>query len=423
MDIELRETIRNMPYRKRNHGLSAAEVYDLGLLIKFINFLIRFADYIPIAPLRNLVLMFTMMMSFVVLNVLCVQSSEVNKVNSANKNRTFDSFTDEECWHNLRFRRHELIYLFELSGFPAVVTCTNGLSCPGEHAFMLMLYRLAYPCRLFTLQDIFGREYTQLSRIFKFAINFMYVNHKHKVHGNLEWYSDRFDMYHEAVVRKIMKCPKNPNIGNVPIEVSNVFAFIDGTGLEIARPSNGAQNPFYNGYMHGHYLIFQGISFPDGLLVIEGAFPGYQPDTMVWRDSVMRHELERIMVERTAEGRHRYKLYADKIYQNNALITAAYNVRNNPAGLTQWQIELNRLMSDIRVAVEWSFGKVVERNKFVSFGKSMKIQGSPVSKYYHVAILLANSHTCMYGCQHTRYFNILPPSIEEYYAQEEQIHN
>ena len=75
-------------------------------------------------------------------------------------------------------------------------------------------------------------------------------------------------------------------------------------------------------------------------------------------------------------------------------------------------------MSDIRVGIEWSFGKVFERNKFVSFGKSIKIQGSPVSKYYHVAILLANSHTCMYGCQRTRYFNILPPSKEEY-AQEE----
>ena len=108
MDLELRDTIRMMPYRKRNHGLYAAEVYDLGLLIKFINFLIRFADYIPIIPLCNLVLLFTMMLSFVLLNVLCVQSNEVNKVNSANKNRTFDSFTDEECWHNLRFRRDEL---------------------------------------------------------------------------------------------------------------------------------------------------------------------------------------------------------------------------------------------------------------------------------------------------------------------------
>ena len=50
-------------------------------------------------------------------------------------------------------------------------------------------------------------------------------------------------------------------------------------------------------------------------------------------------------------------------------------------------------MSDIRVGVEWSFGKVIQRNKSVAFGKTIKIQNSPVSKYYHVAISLANAHT------------------------------
>ena len=107
------------------------------------------------------------------------------------------------------------------------------------------------------------------------------------------------------------------------MEVSNIFGFLDGTGLEIARPSNGVQNPFWNGYMHGHYLIFQRISFPDGMLVIEGAFPGYQPDTMVWRDSLMREELDAIMIERVAEGKPRFKLYANKIYSNSVLVTAS----------------------------------------------------------------------------------------------------
>ena len=68
-------------------------------------------------------------------------------------------------------------------------------------------------------------------------------------------------------------------------------------------------------------------------------------------------------------------------------------------------------MSDIRIAIEWSFGKIINQNKFVSFGKAMKIQNSPVSKYYHVAIILANAHTCMYGCQHTNYFGIVPPTV------------
>lgn len=72
-------------------------------------------------------------------------------------------------------------------------------------------------------------------------------------------------------------------------------------------------------------------------------------------------------------------------------------------------------MSVIRVGVEWNFGKLVTRSKFVSYGVSMKIQGSPVSQYYHVAVLLSNAHTCMYGCQQTSYFDIQAPSAEEYF--------
>lgn len=67
-------------------------------------------------------------------------------------------------------------------------------------------------------------------------------------------------------MKKIIDSPRNPNIGFIPEEVVDVFAFLDGTGLEIARPANGAQNPFWSGYLHEHHLIFQRISFPDGIL-------------------------------------------------------------------------------------------------------------------------------------------------------------
>ena len=58
-------------------------------------------------------------------------------------------------------------------------------------------------------------------------------------------------------------------------------------------------------------------------------------------------------------------------------------MRNNPDGLLPWQESTNRMMSDIGVGVEWSFGKIIGRNKFVGFGKTMKLQNSPVSKYFH----------------------------------------
>ena len=131
-------------------------------------------------------------------------------------------------------RRAELTVLFTLCDFPEVVLCDNGISCPGKHAFALMLYRLAYPARLIELQDVFGRDYSQLSRIFKWSVNFMYEKHKHKVHGNLSWYSERFDMYHHAIIEKRIGSSRNPNRGFIPIEASNIFAFLDGTGLEIA---------------------------------------------------------------------------------------------------------------------------------------------------------------------------------------------
>ena len=42
------------------------------------------------------------------------------------------------------------------------------------------------------------------------------------------------------------------------------------------------------------------------------------------------------MVARVAAGLPRLKVYADKIYNNSVIITAAYSLRTNPGGLQQW---------------------------------------------------------------------------------------
>ena len=186
----------------------------------------------------------------------------------------------------------------------------NGTTCLGEYAFCLMLYRLAYPTRLITLQREFGREYSQLSRIFNAAITWTERHHIHRVQGQriINWFSARFDLYHRTILRKMLSSTWNPNVGFVPAQLANIFAFLDGTGLEIARPVNGAQNPFYNGYMHGHYLIFQGISFPDGLTLVEGPWSGHHTDIMCWNGSDFRTVLDAIMTAREAEQPVRQRL-------------------------------------------------------------------------------------------------------------------
>ena len=111
--------------------------------------------------------------------------------------------------------------------------------------------------------------------------------------------------------------------------------------------------PLESRYHRGHYLIWQGVSFPDGMVVMDNPAPGYMNDPLVWANCGIRNDLENIMLTRMAENppRRRLKLYADKIYTTSPLITAAFSRRHG--ALQAWMIVENSIMSKIRVAIEW----------------------------------------------------------------------
>jgi hypothetical protein len=74
----------------------------------------------------------------------------------------------------------------------------------------------------------------------------------------------------------------------------------------------------------------------------------------------------------------------------------------------------NGRMSKLRSSVEWSFRKILSLFAFVDYKKNQKLFLQPVAKYYLVASLLSNCHTCLYGSVTSEYFNLPPPSLEEY---------
>jgi hypothetical protein len=51
----------------------------------------------------------------------------------------------------------------------------------------------------------------------------------------------------------------NPFPGTVPGEFENVFAFLDGSAMKVAKPTGNqnAQNLLYNKYYGGHFLVWQ----------------------------------------------------------------------------------------------------------------------------------------------------------------------
>jgi hypothetical protein len=153
------------------------------------------------------------------------------------------------------------------------------------------------------------------------------------------------------------------------------------------------------------------------MVVLEGPEPGFEPDTMVWRDSQMRHELNEIMEERLAElqPRRRLMLYADKIYNNDNIVRAAWSLRHGP--VAQWMTDENAIMAGIRVAIEWTFGTIIMLNKYVDFCKGQKLMESPLAEHYIVAVLLSNCHNCIYGDEHIGFFNCEPVTLADYLSQ------
>jgi len=83
--------------------------------------------------------------------------------------------------------------------------------------------------------------------------------------------------------------------------------------------------------------------------------------------------------------------------------------------LTDDQKAFNASMSSVRVAVEWVFGDIVTYFAFLDFKKNLKIGLSPVGKMYCICALLRNAHTCLYGSTTSSFFDLQPPTIQEYF--------
>lgn len=75
----------------------------------------------------------------------------------------------------------------------------------------------------------------------------------------------------------------------------------------------------------------------------------------------------------------------------------------------------NAIMSKLRVTVEWGFAKIISLFPFIDFKKNLKVGKEKVPTFYKVATILTNCHTCLYGSQVCHYFELEPPTLEDYF--------
>lgn len=132
-------------------------------------------------------------------------------------------------------------------------------------------------------------------------------------------------------------------------------------------------------------------------------------DAGMLADSGLLNDLQRFAFSTTGQP---MCLYGDPAYPLRIHLQAPF--RN--AVLTHAMQAFNSSMSAVRVSVEWLFGDIVNYFKFMDFHKNLKIGLSSVGKMYIVSALLRNAHTCCNGNQTSEYFNLEPPTLEEYFV-------
>ena len=93
-------------------------------------------------------------------------------------------------------------------------------------------------------------------------------------------------------------------------------------------------------------------------------------------------------------------VYGDPAYPFRIHLQAPYR----QGRLTQQTKDYNKAMSEVRVSVEWLFGGIITSFKFLDYKKNLKI-----------GALLRNAITCLYGNQTSKFFDLEPPTLEEYF--------
>jgi hypothetical protein len=324
----------------------------------------------------------------------------------------FDTFDGPLAREYLGFDFAHLQPLFTALRFPARLKVggnadpTKDFFVCGKLAFLFMLYRVKNGEKLTLSQDLWGYQYSVLSRIYRAAEMYLVDTHGHLLE-DLAFFVPSFEVYNTVIQRRITK-----NRDVVPPEGRRCVGFLDRTSVGIARPDGdwAHQQLYWNKKSKMHCLAYQSLIGPDGMIMhFWGPMAGRHNDNLLLGNS----DINQLMMDaQTAFGiLIFYWCYTDRGYANFQCVRAAHH----GLGVTLQQNVYNAIMTAVRVTVEWGFGKVYNMGQLITQMHTMKLQETPVNYHVKSVVLLCNAHTCLYGSNTSKYFGLKPPDLYKYF--------
>ena len=293
-----------------------------------------------------------------------------------------------------RWDRKELAEACRVLRVPEVVKARNGDKAPGIDVFCMMSMKFAFPTRLGQLIPFFGFSISKSCRLIAALRLFLFSEYAHK----LSWLPN-------ISVSDIKRyCAGIESRTNFPI----CFGFVDGTVRPVCKPGL-LQGELYCGKDRVHSLKYQGFSTPDGILQqLCGPWPGRRHDQVMyshsglpeWLDSLPRHESGAM-----------YCIYADQGYHRQPGLMVPFS----DAIVNMQHEAFNDVMSGARIAVEWEFGGILHYWASLRWTSEQKaMAGGKIAQVYFVCGLLTNCLNCLRRSNASTYFDVKPPTLEEY---------
>ncbi|XP_066928677.1 uncharacterized protein [Clytia hemisphaerica] len=265
----------------------------------------------------------------------------------------------------------------------------------------MFLRRFAYPCRYGDMIPRFGRPVPEICMITNYIVEHVYSQFGNKLTDlnpiNQPWLSPvKLQEYADAIHAK-------------GAALENCWGFVDGTVRPICRPGEH-QRIVYNGHKRVHALKFQSVVAPNGLIAnLYGPMEGRRHDCALLNASGLLQDLQNFSNDAAGNP---LCIYGDPAYPIRAHLISPFQ----GAQLNNNQKAFNTSMSTCRISVEWVFNDIVNYFKFMDFKKNLKVGLSPIGKMYIVCALLHNARSCFYPNNTSKYFDVLPPTVESYFA-------
>lgn len=292
-----------------------------------------------------------------------------------------------------RFTPSEIRTISSALPLPEMIVTKNRLRAEKTEVLLMLLHKLAYPTRLVTMEPIYNRDASAISRLTGILALMLYLSFRNSLFFNMDFLVDRAPRLASAYYAA----------GNR--YYSRVIGMLDGT-LQLTNKPTIAEERLYNGMKDHHGLKFQTVVGADGLfLSVFGPYVGRPHDITMLADSGLeerlevlneRLDLDNIVVEGEpgppgAEAGKPFVLYADGAYVSLSYI---YNPTRSAHGRER---AVNYYLSQLREPVEW--GNMIHRLLFkdLNFSPDTGVCKTHIGANVMISFFLTNVFSCLRG--------------------------